>query len=743
MHRKYIYWFSGLMLLGSILIIMVLMVFFRNQRKTTDLEKEKYQAYILAEKLRQSSDDLTRFCRTYIATGNEFWKTEYYRILAIRNGLLPRANGSQISMADTMRKMGYSSYELSQLAIAEERSNKLVILEESAFALIEHVSDQKAKNEVQRIKALSMVFDENYHQIKTTIMQPIDEVDKSLVERYKQMQTKLYKQSYQWIWVAVLFVFIQLIISLMMVKILIKRERQEVYLNRKISDKDKWYKSIFETSRDALCVLNNGIVVECNPAFLALFGYSGMPEIVDRSFKSLLDEESIAQFEDYRVETARSTEYNVENIELSGITSSGERVPFEMGGVALFVENKSYVVLFLRSLKQYKSEQQQLLDMKERAEKGHREKISMMYRLSYDIRTPLNTILGFSDLLVNETVSGEKKNKYIQYIHDRADALHDIVEEVFEFSMVESDMVKANYSQGDINLIIDEVVKLLGDKAVVKANKALSFRVEKGLLDERRFIATDFYIIRKLFKILMLNALEYSQKGCVVLGYQLNVDRGQLLFYVKDSGKGMSSVEVKRLFKSNYANEDNYLVDSTENIRLGLILAKKLLKIIGGSLWVQSEIDVGTVFYFTIPYQAVAPPRNVEEYPEELDSLDWDNYSLLVVEDDEYNVYFIRDILKPTGMNITIVGNGHDAIEQYRQNSHYDLVLLDIRLPDMDGYAVVRALKNMNPQCVVVAQTSFNCSDERSKCIENGCSDYIAKPFLKRDLLAMLSKFLH
>jgi CheY-like chemotaxis protein len=252
--------------------------------------------------------------------------------------------------------------------------------------------------------------------------------------------------------------------------------------------------------------------------------------------------------------------------------------------------------------------------------------------------------------------------------------------------------------------------------------------------------------LKQIFINLIGNAFKFTEKGKIECGCKIDANQ-KLIFYVSDTGIGIPPDKYEVIFErfTQLNHETNLAFGGTG---LGLSIVKGLIDLLGGKIWVESELEnlpAGksgkTTFYFSIPYRILPSSHNESELIEENHALHFSGKTILVVEDDPYNVRYIKEILSKTGLNIIYTAYGKEAV-QIATSQTLDLVLLDIRLPDMNGYEAVQQIKLHKPNLKFIAQTAYAAQEDRQRAFDAGCIDYISKP-LKHDLLlSMLNKHL-
>ncbi len=367
----------------------------------------------------------------------------------------------------------------------------------------------------------------------------------------------------------------------------------------------------------------------------------------------------------------------------------------------------------------------QLQITKDKAEESDRLKSAFLANMSHEIRTPMNGILGFTDLLKTPNLTPENQTKYIDIIQKSGNRLLNIINDLIDVSKVESGQVEASISKSNINNRLEYIYNFF--KPEVEAKK-MQLLVNYGLSKNESIIKTDREKFYAIITNLVKNSIKYSNSGTIEFGYE---KKGEFLeFYVKDTGIGIAEKHHTSIF-DRFIQTDTSLSSGYEGAGLGLAISKAYVEMLGGNIWVKSEQGKGSEFYFTIPYNYVKEEKitinNLEiEAPETDDELL--NLKTLIVEDDEVSEFLITNAITTFSKEILTAENGLLAIDKCRKNPDIDLILMDMRMPFMDGYEATREIRKFNKDVIIIAQTAFGMSGDREKTLAAGCNDYIAKP---------------
>ncbi len=378
----------------------------------------------------------------------------------------------------------------------------------------------------------------------------------------------------------------------------------------------------------------------------------------------------------------------------------------------------------------------ELLKAKEHAEESDRLKSAFLANMSHEIRTPMNGILGFSELLKEPGLSGETQQDYIRIIEKSGTRMLNIINDIVDISRIEAGLMKIKMQESNINEQMQYIYTFF--KPEVDA-KGMKLSINIPLPTEDANITTDREKVYAILTNLVKNAIKYSYEGTIELGY---VKRdNNLEFYVKDTGIGIAHDKQDVIFE-RFIQADTPKEWARQGAGLGLSITKAYLEMLGGKIWVESQEGVGSTFYFTLPYNAVAAKETVVQKSGPSDKTDKvGKLKILIAEDDKISEKLIDLSLKMFAKEILSAKNGVEAIEACQKNPDIDLVMMDSQMPGMGGYEATRQIRSFNKEVVIIAQTAYGLSGDREKAIEAGCNDYIAKPINKAELLLLIQKY--
>jgi PAS domain S-box-containing protein len=379
----------------------------------------------------------------------------------------------------------------------------------------------------------------------------------------------------------------------------------------------------------------------------------------------------------------------------------------------------------------------ELLIAKEKAEESDRLKMVFLSNISHEIRTPMNAIMGFSELLEKSDITVEKQEKFTQIIRRRSTDLLTIINDILDISKIEAGQFTIFENSGNLNEMFNELYQYYDARSKMNDKQEVIFLLKFGINNKKQFINADFGRLKQIIMNLVDNAIKFTEKGSIELGCYLK-NENQIEFYVKDTGIGIPESKHNIIFERFRQVEESHK-RKFGGTGLGLPICKGIVELMGGKIWFESEIDKGSTFYFSIPFKPVFKSVQEDEMPVE-QIYDWSNKCILVVEDDRLSASYFSEIFIKTKVKYLFAENGNQAISIFNSNSNIDLVLMDIRLPDIDGFEITKKFKSLRPEVKIIAQTAYAGEDDRMKCLDAGCDDYISKPVNRDRLFQIIEK---
>ena len=424
--------------------------------------------------------------------------------------------------------------------------------------------------------------------------------------------------------------------------------------------------------------------------------------------------------------------------ELQNKKKSGEL--FWEKAIISAIQNDGVITNFLAINEDITAEKQlrdELIASKNQAEERDRLKSRFLHNISHEIRTPMNGILGFAHLLKNPHLSREDMVLYTDIIRISGDRLMRLIDNYSVISSLEADETKIEIIPTALNELLRNLYASFNPAVT---NKGLLFNYSISLSEENSFIETDSGKLSRILTNLIQNAINFTRKGRIDFGYTRK--ENFLEFYVSDSGIGIPADQTEKIFKAFYSIE-SISSSGDDGGGLGLAITRGFVEILGGSIRVDSVDGAGSNFVFTIPYSPVNPISDLFLTVKKDDVFPPSPLCILLVEDDSTSSLLLEQILKGKNITFLFANNGFKAVELVQLHPEINLVLMDIKMPIMNGYEATRLIKEQRPLLPVIAQSAFTDMEEREKAIQAGCNGFITKPVRQSELLEMMRKVIH
>jgi PAS domain S-box-containing protein len=522
-------------------------------------------------------------------------------------------------------------------------------------------------------------------------------------------------------------------------------ERKRIEENLKASEARN--SKIIEGSLDSIISINEmGRIIEFNPAAEKIFGYKRV-EVLNREMAEVILPEKFREAHrnalTHFLYTGQSRIMG-KRVELTALRKNGVEFPVEISISFMPHNDRQIITGFIRDITEQKRATAELNIAKEAAEVANLAKSSFLANMSHEIRTPLGIVLGYSELLANSDLNHEEKSNFICALKRNGELLSNIINDILDLSKVEAGKLELNLHKVSMSEILTDTQSLLKLQA---SEKGIIFKVSMDELVPPT-IYTDVMRLRQILVNIIGNAIKFTQKGLVEVKIKListGANKSALAFIVTDTGRGISKEQAARLF-TPFSQADISTTRKFGGSGLGLVLAKRLAQMLGGDVVLtESELDKGCTFTITIDtgtnlsalIESPEPnyKENVRSIIQKIDGM-----KILLAEDSKDNQLIVSRILTTAGAAVDIVENGKEAIETLHR-AKYDLVLMDLQMPIMDGYEATAQLRKEGFQKPIFALTAHALNEEREHCLACGFNNHISKPINRTLLLEKLSQF--
>ncbi len=513
--------------------------------------------------------------------------------------------------------------------------------------------------------------------------------------------------------------------------------------------------SIFRVAPTGIGLVKNRVIFEVNNRICEMTGYT-KEELIGRDaiifYPSREDYDFVGQ-EKYRQITERGsgmieTRWKHKNGTIINVLLASTPIDFNdfSKGITFVALDITERKLAEEKLKMQNEEYEslneelvqtnlELIKAKEKAEEYNRLKTAFLANMSHEIRTPMNGILGFIELLQKPRLTSDKQEKYFDVVKSSGERLLKTINDIIEIARIESGQTLVSLSEFDLNKSLDDLYHFFKPQAAAKKLKI----VLKKNCSACCYIRSDKSKLDSILTNLIKNAIKYTEKGTIEIGCRI---AGEMIeFNVKDTGIGIPEDKLEIIFE-RFVQADNEMSRQFEGSGLGLSIAKAYTLMLGGNISVRSKLGAGSQFVFTIEYHEV-PVLKDEKHKKKASievSTPKGKKTIIVAEDDDANFFFFEELLTNENFIVLRARNGNEAIEMLQKHPETALILMDLKMPVMDGYEAANTIRQFNQEIPIIAQTAYALEDDRNRAIDAGCSDYISKPVQIDDLKEIIRK---
>ncbi len=400
------------------------------------------------------------------------------------------------------------------------------------------------------------------------------------------------------------------------------------------------------------------------------------------------------------------------------------------------------VLLSFIDVSRWKELEIRLEKSREKAEDSDKLKTSFLANMSHEIRTPMNAIVGFAELLTMSNPSPNERNEYLNLIKKSSNDLLNIIEDVIDVAKIESKQLKICPKNTVLFDILDDLHKLYSELLVRNGKEKIKLIL--SVLDHEKGVSirTDPKRLKQALSNLLGNALKFTEQGQIEVGYKV-AENKLVYFFVKDTGTGIPYNMQEKIFE-RFIQVDNDLDRNPYGTGLGLSICKNIVNLLGGNIWVSSVPNKGSNFYFFLPYIETSETPSISQIStdEQISDVNFRGFRILVAEDEDINFYYLRESLRNTGIEILRAKNGIEAINLSESDSKINLILMDIKMPEVNGLDATRYISHTRPDLPIVAITAYAMESDKKVCLEAGCVDYLSKPVMREKLIQILTKYL-
>lgn len=650
------------------------------------------------------------------------------RMIGIINDITPQKNIIENLVAQKHFSNRLAEASPSGVCIREIESGRRTFMNSQYQAILGYTLDEI--NIYSNIKKLTLIHPEDREIYESHLASIISGAEQVAVEaRFKHKDGT-------WIWClsidspfdrnskgeVVSYIGILLDIS--------KRKLREAKLIR--------YKKSIEASTDAIEILSiDGIHDYQNAAFSSMFGYN-YKETKGKQISQFFSDKSEAS----EIFTSVSNQ-NSWNGETKIVTKKGVIIDVHLRADAIKDRNEVIIgfVFAYTDITKRKRAEKALIDAAKIAENASIQKNYFLANMSHEIRTPINGIVGFADLLKNDHITADAKRKYLNIIDSNSKQLLALINDILDVAKIEAGELTVVYGECRLDELLKNLEANFNQILAHQNLYDIKFIYDEPSDKALGIIKTDPLRLRQVLVNLLSNAQKFTEMGEIHFGYKI---KDQIIeFYVEDSGIGISDDKLNEIFiRFKQATCDISAVYGGSG--LGLAISKGIVTLLGGNIYVESEIDKGSKFTFTIPLVMMEEmKRSKAIFKKSLKGMKLDKKTVLVADDDISVQTYFEAVLEPYNVTILIANNGKEAVDIYTSTPSIDLVLLDIRMPVMNGFTALNEILNFDSNAIVIVQSAYVMLDEREQCLDMGCKEYLEKPLDRFMLIDTLEKWIN
>ena len=517
-------------------------------------------------------------------------------------------------------------------------------------------------------------------------------------------------------------------------------EAEQMKLDQRLRDQQFYTRSLIESNIDAIMTTDpSGIITDVNKQMEALTGCT-RDELIGAPFKGYFTDPDRAEAAIKRVLSEKS----VTDYELTARARDGKQTVVSYNATTFYDRNRTLQGVFAaaRDVTERKRVEAELQQAKAAAESASRTKSDFLASMSHEIRTPMNAIMGIADLLAKTTLTPEQ-DKYVQIFLRAGDNLLNLINDILDLSKVEASQLELEQTGFSLKDHLEKVTEMVAARAHEK-RLAMVCEIDPGVPND---LVGDPTRLRQVLLNLLGNAIKFTESGEVTLRVAPDTNPSvptALRFTVSDTGIGIPREKLARVFE-RFTQADSSTTRRFGGSGLGLTISKRLVELMGGRIWVESEVGKGSVFAFAVPFEIAVTVNRPTAAPIGMDSEPaLRALQILMAEDSPDNCAIALAYLEDTPYRVEIAETGVIAFEKFKVG-RYDLVLMDRQMPVMDGLTATRAIRaweqaNDRPPTPIIALTASALKGDREKCLAAGCTAFLTKPIKQEVLLQAIKE---
>lgn len=516
-----------------------------------------------------------------------------------------------------------------------------------------------------------------------------------------------------------------------------KTENDLKFAQAALKESEALFRTAFENASIGVCLVSPDYkFISVNNTLCNIVGYSKQ-ELENMYFADITHPDDISKSLDYMNDIKSGVSQSA-TFEKRYIHKDGHVVWVCISTGLIFKEfrDSSYIITHVQDISDRKEAERQLIIAKDKAEESDRLKTAFLNNISHEIRTPMNAIMGFAELLGDVDNTPQKQAEFVNIIIKSSQQLLSIITDIISIATIEAGQEIIRETEVNVNQMFDLLHEQFKSKA---SDKGIDLIITKAFPDKDVTFVTDKTKLMQIITNLLNNSFKFTETGFIEAGYCIKGN--DIEFYVKDSGIGIPDDMYEEIFK-RFRQIETSSMFNLGGSGLGLSISKAYTELLGGNIRVSSQPGKLTVFSFSLPFGnhgTLNKEKPVITGCKELSCIN-ESKNILIAEDEDSNYKLLKAFLSKTKLNVIRASNGIEAIEICKTNSDIDLVLMDIKMPVMNGLEATKQIKELRPDLHIIAQSAYSNDNDKANAFAHGCIDFISKPVKKEILISKINK---